>query len=194
MSACAMRIGNILFAIRSPLDGVPSALAKVAQLARGLGAEIELFHCVYEPEITRYARFDSDSVAEGVRRVIDQRHRVLEHYAAQLRKEGLKVRKSVRWYHPAHDGIVRQVIVRHSRVRIVEGDLKEALPAFSRTERTQIVACGAVARSYGKRLIIGHTAERLLNRLDCDVLVVKPPGVRSPVARQSIYPLARRSA
>jgi hypothetical protein len=35
---------------------------------------------------------------------------------------------------------------------------------------------GAVSRAGLKRVFIGNTAERMLDMLDCDVLVVKPPG------------------
>ena len=37
-----------------------------------------------------------------------------------------------------------------------------------------MVVMGAVSRSGIKRLLIGNTAERVLNSLHCDVLVVKP--------------------
>jgi universal stress protein E len=35
-----------------------------------------------------------------------------------------------------------------------------------------------------KRLFIGNSAERLLDDLHCDVLVVKPPGYVAPVPRR----------
>ena len=41
--------------------------------------------------------------------------------------------------------------------------------------RVDILAMGAIARSGLKRVLIGSTAERVLERLPCDVLVVKPP-------------------
>jgi hypothetical protein len=41
---------------------------------------------------------------------------------------------------------------------------------------------GAVSRSGLKRVFIGNTAERALNELPCDVLVVKPPGFAKQVA------------
>ena len=40
---------------------------------------------------------------------------------------------------------------------------------------------GAVARSGLKRVFIGNTAERLLNQLRCDVLVVKPAEFKARV-------------
>jgi universal stress protein E len=39
-----------------------------------------------------------------------------------------------------------------------------------------------VARSGLQRVFVGHTAERVLDALDCDVLVVKPPGFHTPLA------------
>jgi universal stress protein E len=41
---------------------------------------------------------------------------------------------------------------------------------------------GAVSRSGLRKLFLGSTAEQLLDRLPCDVLVVKPAGFRTPVA------------
>jgi universal stress protein E len=41
---------------------------------------------------------------------------------------------------------------------------------------------GAVSRSRLERLLIGNTAEHVLDELDCDVLIVKPPGFKSPGA------------
>jgi len=55
------------------------------------------------------------------------------------------------------------------------------LTALIRRTRARVVVMGAVSRSGLKRLFIGNTAERVLDRLPCDVLIVKPRGFRSPV-------------
>jgi universal stress protein E len=44
---------------------------------------------------------------------------------------------------------------------------------------------GAVSRTGFRRLLIGNTAERMLDDLRCDVLVVKPSKFHSRVARAS---------
>jgi universal stress protein E len=44
---------------------------------------------------------------------------------------------------------------------------------------------GAVSRSGLKRVFIGNTAERVLDALPCDVLVVKPAHFASRVERRS---------
>lgn len=64
----------------------------------------------------------------------------------------------------------------------------EAIPRSARRIRAGLVVMGAVSRSGLRRVFIGNTAERVLDELPCDILVVKPPGFRSPVAR------ARRGA
>jgi len=51
-----------------------------------------------------------------------------------------------------------------------------AIPLLARDLSASIVVMGAVSRSGLKRLFIGNTAERMLDALTCDVLVVKPPG------------------
>lgn len=48
---------------------------------------------------------------------------------------------------------------------------------------SQIVALGSLSRSGLNRLIIGNTAEALIDRLTCDILVVKPPTFRHKVVR-----------
>lgn len=44
-----------------------------------------------------------------------------------------------------------------------------------------IVVMGTVSRSGFAGLMIGNTAERLLDRLDCALLTIKPEGFRSPI-------------
>jgi universal stress protein E len=62
-----------------------------------------------------------------------------------------------------------------TRRHLVDGDPVYAIPKTAGKMRAQIVVMGAVSRSGLKRVFIGNTAERILNSLPCDVLVVKPP-------------------
>jgi universal stress protein E len=89
------------------------------------------------------------------------------------------------------DGQVMELGRRHdipkNRVRTREGPAAELIPFWAKQESAAIVVMGAVLRSRLRRILIGHTAERVLDALDCDVLIVKPPGFRAPVSRQSIH-------
>ncbi len=104
-------------------------------------------------------------------------------------------------YCNAIDGKVTELARRHDipdvRVHVREGHAAEALPIFANQESADIVAMGTVSRTRLRRLLIGHTAERVLDSFNSDVLIVKPPGFRSPVSRQSAHlietSVARRS-
>ncbi len=64
------------------------------------------------------------------------------------------------------------------------GDAASAISDQARKLRADIVVMGAASRSGLGRLFIGSTAERVIDRLNCDVLVIKPRGFRTPVARR----------
>jgi universal stress protein E len=56
--------------------------------------------------------------------------------------------------------------------------------------RGSLVVMGAISRSGFKRLLIGNTAEHVLDRLTCDVLVIKPAHLvnRIPQKRRGVTP------
>jgi universal stress protein E len=60
------------------------------------------------------------------------------------------------------------------RGHLVGGDPAVELPRLARSLRAGLIVMGAVSRSGLKRMFIGNTAERVLDSLKCDVLVVKP--------------------
>jgi universal stress protein E len=64
------------------------------------------------------------------------------------------------------------------------GETTHELCAVARRTRTDVVVMGAVSRSALGRLFIGNTAERVLDKLNCDVLVVKPKGFAKKSTRQ----------
>ena len=59
----------------------------------------------------------------------------------------------------------------------------DAIPQVARSTRAGIVVMGALSRSGLKRLVVGDTAERILDALACDVLVVKPAISRAACRR-----------
>ena len=61
---------------------------------------------------------------------------------------------------------------------------EHAIPRLVRRIHSDIVVMGAVSRSGLRRLLIGNTAERIVDDLACDVLVVKPRGFASRVKTQ----------
>ncbi len=321
---------RVMFSVTSPGGLELMELSKVAQLASGLEAELELSHCMFDPDVTRPGRFGTRGAQEDIHELVDRRREQLEQNAERLRERGMPVSTSVRWDYPIHEGIVRQVLRRkptllvaqssprgraarlvltqtdyklietcpcpvlliksarsysdpliiaavdpgcahgkptalddeilevasmirdalrgrlqlfhagapwesalrmnrelrdvpevvkedvrgawlselerpllalarrhnipESSMQMIEGDAAELLPPVARNRAAQIVALGAVSRSLIGRALTGHTAERVLDELECDVLIVKPPGFQTPVRRESIHHIERSAA
>jgi universal stress protein E len=68
-----------------------------------------------------------------------------------------------------------------SNAHLVAGLTHEELPLLAEKLHADVVVMGAVARNRWKRLFIGATAERTLEHLPCDLLIVKPDWFRTPV-------------
>ncbi|NCF51906.1 universal stress protein [Gammaproteobacteria bacterium] len=64
---------------------------------------------------------------------------------------------------------------------LVAGLAHEELPAIAEELDADVVVMGAVARNRWKRLFIGATAERTLEHLPCDLVIVKPDWFQTPV-------------
>lgn len=69
---------------------------------------------------------------------------------------------------------------------IREGVAHNVIPAEARRRRADLLIMGAVSRSLLARPIIGSTAERVIDHVDCDVFVVKPAGFKSRVKRAAV--------
>jgi universal stress protein E len=63
---------------------------------------------------------------------------------------------------------------------LIAGLTHEELPALANEVGADVVVMGAVARNRWKRLFVGATAERTLDHLPCDLLIVKPDWFHTP--------------
>lgn len=89
----------------------------------------------------------------------------------------------------AFDQLAARAGIKPAARHLVLGSVTESMEAVTKRCRASIVVMGAISRRGLQRLVIGNTAERMLGHLDCDLLVVKPPGFRSPVpARKTARP------
>jgi universal stress protein E len=77
-----------------------------------------------------------------------------------------------------HDARFRELTDSHkipeAGLHLVSGLAYQELPALAEKLKATVVVMGAVARNRLKRIYIGSTAERTLEHLPCDLLVVKP--------------------
>jgi len=74
-------------------------------------------------------------------------------------------------------------VVKPSCQHVAAGSPSEVIAQIAHMTHSAIVVLGAVSRSGLRRLFIGNTAEKVLDDLRCDVLIVKPAKFRPKIAR-----------
>lgn len=79
-----------------------------------------------------------------------------------------------------HRDDVAELTAKHTlppdRVHVEEGNVIDTLPAFATDLDADLVIMGAVSRSRLHDVFIGGTAEKVLEHLPCDVMVLSPDG------------------
>ncbi len=74
--------------------------------------------------------------------------------------------------------MLRQIVDQHAipaqRIHLEQGSAVDVVPRVVERLGVDVLVMGAVSRSRLQELFVGSTAERILDRLSCDVLVVKP--------------------
>ena len=61
------------------------------------------------------------------------------------------------------------------KTHMLPGRARELIPWFAREKKADLVVMGAIARWGLRNRVIGSTAEKVLDDLPCDILIVKPP-------------------
>ncbi len=67
------------------------------------------------------------------------------------------------------------------RKHLVKGWARKEVPLLAKKIKADLVVMGTVGRTGVPGLLMGNTAETILNQIDCSVLAVKPPGFETPV-------------
>lgn len=141
------------------LDDEILVLAKT--LAEKSAGEVRAFHS-YDPRI---------AVATATANAYIPVSLPFDEIEEQMREQHEKRFNEVVKFHGIED----------DKVHLVAGLTHEELPQLASDLDAAIVVMGAVARNRWKRLFIGATAERTLEHLPCDLLIVKPDWFRTPV-------------
>jgi nucleotide-binding universal stress UspA family protein len=68
-----------------------------------------------------------------------------------------------------------------AQVYLLKGEPGRLNPELAAKLRVELIVMGTVSRSGVAGLLIGNTAEKILRRVDCSVLTVKPEGFVTPV-------------
>lgn len=124
------------------------------ELADKTGARLDLFHA-FDPS-PAYA-VSADSMAFPISAPMSEMMQALK----QSHEEAMET-------------LVERYELDDGSVHILEGDIREQLLGLAEKLATDVVVIGAVSRGALKRFFLGSTAERLLDRIPCDLLIVKP--------------------
>jgi nucleotide-binding universal stress UspA family protein len=156
----ARRIRRVLAAVdpaESPPEGVElnaEILGAALEIATSENAELHVCHAF-------------STLSE---RVIPQESRA---YVRELRR---RVREALgRLLSPL------ELSVDDRRVHMLNGDPGQVIPEFVAKEKIDLLVMATIARTGVPGLLIGNTAERMLQSVDCSVLAIKPRGFVSPV-------------
>ena len=67
------------------------------------------------------------------------------------------------------------------KVHLLKGSPRQVIPEQVKVLKPDVLVIGSVARTGVSGLLMGNTAEAILNEVDCSVVTVKPPGFESPI-------------
>lgn len=67
------------------------------------------------------------------------------------------------------------------KVHVKEGEAYQAIPEQVRAGHVDLIIMGTLSRTGISGLLIGNTAEGVLQQVDCSVLTVKPEGFQTPI-------------
>ncbi len=138
-----------------------AVLAQAATLARALGGELHVYH-----------GYDTlGDIANAGSLAMTPAPIAVEEISARVNAE--------------HQAAFAELMAPHdipdSHQHLLAGDPATVLPGLAGELGAAVLVMGAVARGRLQRAVIGSTAERVLDYLPCDVLIVKPPGFDSSV-------------
>jgi nucleotide-binding universal stress UspA family protein len=82
------------------------------------------------------------------------------------------------------EALVAEHVTAPHRLHLPKGDPASVIPALVRRHDIDLLVMGTVCRTGIPGFIIGNTAEKVLDTVECSVLTVKPVGFVSPIAPQ----------
>jgi universal stress protein E len=99
---------------------------------------------------------------------------------APARKDACTQRTAPTTAQIALDPLLRHLGIPAEHQHFIDGSPPQVISRVTREVHARILVLGAMARSGTNGVLIGSTAERVLEDLNCDVLVVKPPRFGRP--------------
>ena len=133
-------------------------LDEASFFANRLSCELHAFHSYLPISMYSYANVDHGEIPiDDIEKQMEQDHR-----------EKL-------------EALLQDYDVRSERIHMMAGNPKQLLPDFAADVDAGLIVMGAIARNPLQRVFIGSTTEEVLDKLPCDLLVVKPAWFESSV-------------
>jgi universal stress protein E len=101
-------IRRILVAVKNPAARALPAVHKAAQIAKGLGAQLTLFHDIATPLYAEALRGRDVDLKSWQREVQTARREQLEKLATRIRRHGIDVDVAADWDFPPYEAIIRK--------------------------------------------------------------------------------------
>ena len=101
-------IRRILVAVKNPAARVLPAVNKAAQIAKGLNAQLTLFHDIATPVYAEALQGREFDLQSWQREVQTSRREQLEKLATRIRKHGIGVDVAADWDYPPYEAIIRK--------------------------------------------------------------------------------------
>ena len=77
------------------------------------------------------------------------------------------------------------IAVGADNIHLLRGEAGALIPKFVEEFDVDLLVMGTVGRGGIAGLLIGNTAERIIDRVECSVLAIKPKGFVSPIKERS---------
>jgi universal stress protein E len=103
------------------------------------------------------------------------------HSYSQIPLSGKQLKEAREEHQRAFEDLLSGYDIPQDRQHLTEEAPEFALSELERELQADIVIMGAISRSIVSDVFIGSTTEKVLDFLECDVLIVKPEGYKTPV-------------
>ena len=103
------------------------------------------------------------------------------HSYSQIPLSGKYLKQAKEEHQRAFESLLDDFDIPESRRYLTEEAPEYALSEIGKAAEADVVVMGAISRSILSDVFIGNTTEKVLDFLDCDVLIVKPNEFETPV-------------
>ena len=142
-----------------PADLDRRIVATAQSLCGALKGELHVFHAF---DVTAAIAMSTDAMSTPIALPIND-------FVDAMRAEHTEAVERLRKEHG----------VSAERTHVLQGGTRQQLLALTGQLRADAVVMGAISRSGLKGLFLGNTAEDVLDRLHCDLVIVKPEGFKA---------------